>query len=138
MADIFLKKIHGVLVPADDAAEEVISKMNRGECIKVKYTRPRNYENHKRFFAAINAMFDMQTHFTNIKQFRTWIQMKAGAYTTVVAPNGATMFFPDSISFADMDEIEFQALFSGCLDAFLESFGDKVSKDELLRVVDFS
>jgi len=138
MADIYLKKIHGVLAPADDEAEEVISKLKRGECIRVKYTKPRNYENHKRYFAAIQTMFDMQEHFQNIKQFRIWLQMKAGAYTPVVTPKGTTIFMPDSISFADMDETEFRALFSNCLDAFLETFGDKISKEELLRVVDFS
>jgi len=137
LGTIFLKKISGVLAPADDASEQIIAKLNRGECIRCEYTKPRNYENLKRFFAMIQTTFDMQEHFDNIGHFRKWLQMKAGAYTLIIAPNGAKIFDPDSISFSSMDEIEFQALFSNCLDAFLESFGDKISKEELERVIDF-
>ena len=138
MSEIFVRKVAGTLVPADSQSEEIVAGLKRGECLRLKYSKPRNPDNHRRFFAMIQITFDIQNHFTNQEHYRKWLTMKAGAYHVIVAPNGTQIFEPDSISFSNMGEIEFQALFSNCLDTFLEAFGSKISKDELVRVVDFS
>ena len=138
MADIYLKKMNGVLVPADENAEEVIAKMKYGQAIKLKYRFPRNYENHKRFFAFIKVTHDIQDHFDNIKHYRKWIVMKSGHYTIITAPNGYQIFDADSIAFDKMDEATFQGMFSDCVGAFLSVWGDRISRDELLRIVEFS
>lgn len=138
MADIYLKKINGVLVPADENAEEIISKLRHGQAIRVKYSLPRNYENHKRFFAFLKVTFDIQDHFDNIKHYRKWVIMKSGHYKIITAPNGYQIFDVDSIAFDKMDEPTFQSLFSDCINVFLGEWGDRITKDELLRVIDFS
>lgn len=138
MADIYLKKFNGMLAPADENAVELIAKMKHGQAIKVKYSFPRNYENHKRFFAFIQVTFDIQDHFDNIKHYRKWIIMKSGHYKIITAPNGYQIFDADSMAFDKMDEPTFQSMFSDCIDVFLSVWGDRISRDELLRVVDFS
>jgi len=138
MADIYLKKIHGVLAPADDEAEEVISKLKRGECIRVKYTKPRNYEFHKKYFAMIQAMFDCQDFYTNQNIFRKVLEMAAGHFDQILTTKGTTIFLPKSISFADLDQEEFEKIYQSVITAFVERFGGSITKDELMRVVDFS
>ena len=137
MAEIYLQKNWGTLVPANEEAEEIIKGMKQGQPIKLRYTFPRNYENHKRFFAFVKITYDMQEHFSNIKHYRKWLIMKSGHYSIIVAPNGYQIFDADSIRFDKMDEARFKQVFSDCIDAFLGVWGDKISREELERVVDF-
>jgi len=138
MTEIYLQKNYGVLVPANENAEEIIKGMKQGQAIKLKYTFPRNYENHKRFFAFVQITFDMQDHFDNIKHYRKWLIMKSGHYTIITAPNGYQIFDADSIRFDKMDEATFRQVFSDCIDVFLGVWGDRISREELERVVGFS
>ena len=138
MAEIFLMKNYGVLCPADEEAEEIIAGMKNGEMIKVKYSKPRNYENHKRFFAFIKETFSIQDHFDNIKHFRKYIIMKSGHYTTIQAPNGFLIYDADSIAFDKMSEDEFKSMFNDAIDAFLSVWGSRITKDELLQIVEFT
>ena len=138
MTDIYLQKNYGVLVPANEDAEEIIKGMKQGQAIKLKYTFPRNYENHKRFFAFVNVTFEIQDHFDNPKHYRKWLIMKSGHYSIIVAPNGFQIFDADSIRFDKMDEATFRQVFSDCIDVFLSVWGDRISREELERVVGFS
>lgn len=138
MADIFLKKYHGMLAPADERAEEIIAQMQHAQVIKVSYHFPRNYGNHKRFFAFLKVTFDLQDNFDNMTHYRKWLTMKAGQYDVVAAPNGKTMFLPKSIAFDKMDETEFRQVFSDCIDVFIDHWKHKISRSELERVVEFA
>lgn len=138
MADIFLMKNYGLLAPADEEAEDIIANMKHGQVVKMKYSFPRNYENHKRFFAFIKVTFDIQDHFDNIKHYRKYIIMKSGHYATIQAPNGFVIYDADSMAFDKMSEDEFKSMFNDAIDAFLSVWGDKITKDELLRVIDFT
>jgi len=138
MTDIYLQKFYGVLVPANEDAEEIIKGMKQGQPIKLKYTFPRNYENHKRFFAFVKVTMDIQDHFDNIKHYRKWLIMKSGHYTIITAPNGFQIFDADSIRFDKLDEMSFRKVFSDCIDVFLSVWGDRISREELERVVGFS
>ena len=138
MAEIHLMKLFGTLAPADEHAEEIIHGMKHGQVVKLKYSFPRNYENHKRFFAFVKTTFDIQDHFSNITHYRKWLIMKSGHYITIIAPNGYTIFDADSIAFEKMDESQFRQVFSDCIDVFVGTWGDRISRDELEIVVGFS
>ena len=138
MTDIYLQKNYGVLVPANEDAEEIIKGMKQGEVIKCPYSFPRNYENHKRFFKFLTITFDMQDHFPNLKNYRKWLVMKSGHFTIITAPNGFQIFDCDSLRFDKMEEPDFRKVFSDCIDVFLGEWGDRISREELERVVGFS
>ena len=138
MAEIHLMKHFGMLAPANEEAEEIIAKMRHGKSIVVKYSFPRNLGNHNRFFAFLKVIFEMQDFFDNPHHFRKWLILKSGYYQTVQTPNGGVFFDPDSIAFQNMDEVKFRDLFSRCIDAFLSVWGDRVSREELERIIDFS
>jgi hypothetical protein len=126
------------LAAADENALEVITKMRQGQAMKLKFSFPRNYENHKRFFAFLKITFDIQDHFDNIKHYRKWLIMKSGHYQIIVAPNGYEIFDADSIAFDKMDEQTFKSMFSDCIDVFISVWGDRITKDELEAIVEFS
>ena len=102
---------------------EEAEKVPIGGLVKIEYIKTRHYENLQRFFTFIKMAFDMQDHFDDKEVFRKWLIMKAGFFTTAVAPNGTVMFFPDSISFDKMeDELEFRSVFTKCLTAYINEF----------------
>lgn len=48
--------------------------------------------------------------------YRAWVIVEAGHYDTIKLPDGSLRKYPRSISFANMDEIEFQQLYKAVLD----------------------
>ncbi len=137
MKEIFVKRFWSKLVPVDEISEERIRSLPVGKVIKIIVSLPRNYENHKRFFSFLKTTFEIQDHFTDPEIYRKWIEMKAGHFVTAVAPNGTMIFLPKSISFSAMSEDEFQKMFKKCIDVFLEVWGDRITEEELLRVIDY-
>ena len=138
MSDIYLRKHQGYLAAADEKAEEIIAKMKPGQAMKIKYSLPRNYGNHKRFFAFIKVGFDIQDHFTNPEHYRKWLIMKSGYYHIIQAPNGYTIFEADSIAWDSMDEVKFKQVFNRCIDTFIEHWGDRINREQLEAIIEFS
>lgn len=48
--------------------------------------------------------------------YRAWVTIQAGHYDAIKLPDGTLQKHPRSISFANMDEIEFQQLYKAALD----------------------
>ena len=138
MAEIYLRKHFGQLAPADTAAEDVIKKMRQGQAVRLKYSFPRNYGNHNRFFAFLRTTFDMQEHFSDIESYRKWLIMQSGHYKVINCPDGSVIFDTDSIRFDKMDEIKFGRLFEDCITAFIDAWGDKITRKELEDAIAFS
>ena len=122
--------------PVDEAGINAHAAMGFGDLCKGEYKITRNYRNLQRYFAFINATFDMQEHFDNKAHWRTWLQMRAGHYDSVVTPNGKALYIPRSIDFDKLDEIEFRQVFSECIDAAL-SVLNGVDENEIMRIVGF-
>ena len=137
--ECFLAKTpSGLLLPVDEDSKQKIDKLKKNQIIHVKYRIPRNYENHKKFFAFLKATFDMQEHFDTFEHYRKWLIMKAGWYDAIVTPQNKTVFVAKSISFDQMEEDDFEKLFSTCIDVFLQELGKGMTRDDVLRVIDFS
>lgn len=137
--ELYATKIDGVLVAADDESAEKMASLGLDTLLKCTAKKNRNYENHKRYFAFIKLAYEMQTHWTNIRMFRLWLQMSAGYFQSSVAPNGTTIFIPDSIAFEKIEEEDFKIFFKKVLDVYLEKLTDKrtVTDDEFLKLLDF-
>lgn len=138
MVEIMARRHESSFFPVDDDGLTALMKLKQNSVVKIKFTLARNYENHKRFFAFVNTTFDMQEHFTEILNYRKWLTMKCGYYTTIVTPKNDTIFIADSINFDSMDEDEFQKLFSSAIDVFIRELGKGISEDEFMDVLRFS
>ena len=125
------------LIPNDPETQKYMLNRKEGEVIVAEIKRARNYENHKRFFSFLDLTFDMQEHFDTPEAYRRWLTMKCGYFSTIVAPNGNTIFVPDSIAFENMPEDEFRNLFSTAIDVFLKELGKGLSRQEFMKVVDY-
>lgn len=136
MKRVAMKKTGGVLIADNQQASEMLARVTEGRDVMVEVFQSRNVKNHRRFFAFLQATFDMQEHFRDIEDYRYWLIMKAGRYDMIEAPNGYITYRAHSINFASMDETEFKALFSNCIDIVLLEL--ELDKEAVNKVVDFS
>jgi len=118
---IFFLKINGDIYPASAEDDRILRKIPPSSIFKCEYVKGRNYQNHKRYFAFIEILFDSQEKFKDENVFRKYLEIRAG-YGTPVVINNLTMIMPDSIAYERLDESEFRKLFSRVIDAALIEF----------------
>lgn len=127
-----LKRTKDGLLPLDDKAVEVISKLKIGEEILIEYKKNRNVKNHRRLFSLLQSVVHNQNHYKNVDNLLDVIKLKAGYFKTVVDHNGNALYIPESISFATLGEEEFKEFFSGAIDVIL-TFMPEESVNSILR-----
>lgn len=147
MTDIVLMKVSNILVPHDEAAAAFIQKMKAGELTHADFKRVRNYRFHKKYFALLDFAFEQWEPrggltykgipvAKNKERFRKDLIILAGFYESTVNIRSEVRLEAKSISFAQMDEIEFEALYSKTIDVVLQRILKNYSRDDLNAVVD--
>ena len=122
MAEVrFVKSVGGSLLPAHDIDVESLQSIKTGAYVLADIKQPRNPDFHRKFFALLNLGFEYfepempeyqgKVAEKNFEKFRGDVIVLAGYYDVVVALNGKVQLKPKSISFAKMDEIEFNNLY---------------------------
>jgi hypothetical protein len=133
MAELALVKHHsGILLPlAANDAELVNDKLNVGDVIRADFKKARNGKFHRKYMSLLNLAFDyfepvpvmyrgqQLMPMKNFNEFRKWLAVQAGFYDVVGYPDGTVRIRAKSISFANMDDIEFDALYSASIDVLL-------------------
>jgi hypothetical protein len=112
------------LKPSYDSDYEVYSKIPLNEVFEIEYRKPRNYNFHKKYFALMKLAFENQSDYRNLNDLRRDISIVAGYYDEVVNKvTGEVYKMPKSISFAQMDEIEFSELYERTKDVICKWLG---------------
>lgn len=105
-----------------------VIKMEPGEIISLDMAFARNPRFHRKFFALVKIGFDAwepelkhkgQPVEKNFDQFREDLLIVAGFYTQTWNLDGQMTVRPRSISFASMDDAEFEQVYSACADVLL-------------------
>ena len=128
-----LKKLNNSLACAFDNDLENIKKLPLNEVVEVEIKRKRNIKFHKKFFALINLVFQNQEVYTNIEHLRKDLIIASGHYELRHNFEGVEITEAKSISFANMDELEFGELYNSLLDVIVKYFRfDKIEIEENL------
>lgn len=114
-----IKTLNGSFKPAYDTDYENAKKIKPNEPYEFEFKKPRNYKFHCKFFALINMVFQNQEVYSNIDDMREDLIADAGFYYTVIDMHGNERKKAKSISFAAMDEIEFNDLYSRVIDSIV-------------------
>lgn len=125
-----VKQFNGTFKPANDSDYEKTKKYKVNDIIKFEATKPRNIKFHKKFFSLINMVFQNQEVYTDINNLRKELTKACGYYTEYINHKGITVYEAKSISFAKMDEFEFETLYNKFLDKVVEIF--KWDKTDIL------
>lgn len=141
---VLTKGIHG-LVPVDQSGAEFLSKLKLGQGVTVTVKRARNVGFHRKLFALLNLAFDAwepvgntykgQHVSKNFEQFRNDVTVLAGYYDTAITLKGDTRLTAKSISFANMSQEEFEALYSAVVDVVLQRILTRYTRSDLDNVI---
>lgn len=140
-------KTSNVLVPHDEAAASFIQKMKVGALMHADFKKVRNYKFHKKYFALVTFAFDQweprsgltyqgQPVAKNKERFRKDVAILAGFFESTVNLKGEVRLEAKSISFSQMDDIEFEALYSATIDVILQRILTTYTRDDLDAVVE--
>lgn len=129
----FAKTVGGGVTCADDITREFIAqRVKTGQIVHGTFTRMRNYKFHQRFFCLMQLGFDVWSDTAkaveyrgefirpNLERFRKDITILAGYYETDVRLDGTIRVEAKSISFGNMDQDEFEKLYSECINVILD------------------
>ena len=125
-----IKRIDGSLAPATHQDAEKVAKLKVGQGLRGEWKRRRNVGFHRKYFALLNIGFDafepteqayrgMPVQ-KNFDRFRKDVICAAGFYDVVANLNGDVRAEARSISFAKMDQDEFEQLYSKTADVLLQ------------------
>ena len=120
-----------------------------GEFAVIEFVIPRNAKFHRKFFSMLNFAFDswepgrMRKTYKgkevskNFERFRKDVLILAGFYDQTFDLKGRMKLEAHSISFSNMDDAEFEAVYSAVASVILEHVLTGYSgREELDRVVD--
>ncbi len=149
MKGVFQKMPNGYLVPADETAEKLVRSVRVGEGVSLEGKKARNVRFHRKFFALLNLAFDAwepdpESKYAvlgvtkNFEVFREDITILAGHFHESWDLNGNLHLKAKSISFGNMDDLEFAEVYGSVLTVVWEKIlrnANYESEAEVERVV---
>ncbi len=123
-----------------------IDKLEAGECVRIGYTKPRNVKFLRKFFALLKTGFDAWEPRRkkyrgapvqkNFERWRKDLVIAAGFYEIVATAKGGVRHEARSISFASMDNTEFEQVYDAVANVLLEGVLVRYSRADLDAVVE--
>jgi len=117
-----IKTENNNFIIAYDSDFEEAKKIKVGEIYVYNYSKPRNLKFHRKFFALIKMLFDNQERYINMDDLRHDLLIASGNYSLRYNFKGEEVIEPLSISFAAMDNDEFEILYNSVVDAIIKYF----------------
>ncbi len=141
--DILCKVTPYGLVPLYESDLDMKKHLKVGATVRCSVRNPRNYEHHKKFFALVRLTFDNLPgnlaeywHIYNEQDMLRRFKRDLGYYTTSVNERGETEIEYQSISFAAMEQHEFEQFYTQCVDLVLHRYIKGIDKQDLIEEVE--
>lgn len=140
MSKILLTRTLSGLCPADDYARTKLAKVKLGATVAVEYRQPRNGPMHRRFWALCQMIHDNCEGYGSAEQVSDHLKILSGHCTPIASKTtGEVYLLPKSISFANMDQGEFEDFWGRAVKAVCEHLLPGVSEaeveNEILKLV---
>lgn len=134
---------------ASEDAETLHQKTKLGQTIHADFKLTRHPMFHRKFFALLRLAFEswepgeVSNKYgvpeKNFERFRKDLVILSGHYQVVIRLDGSTMIEPESISFGNMEQDDFEELYSAVIDVVLKRIPtvgpDRESIDSLVNKV---
>ena len=121
--------LQGRIKPLYNSDYDVFKKLKKNTPLEFEVKQKRNYQFHKKGMALFNLGFENQDQIKSFDNYRKIMTMKAGYYDTEVTDKGV-VYFAKSISFANMDENDFNDLYKALTHVIAKELG---LEDETVR-----
>lgn len=118
MNEVTLCKRMSSLIPIDDEGKEALNSVGQGELVRVKLTKARNLKHHKKFMSMLQLVLANQEKYPTMTHLLTAVKIEAGWYEDApIEVGGKLVYLPKSISFAKMDQSEFDLFYDSAIHA---------------------
>lgn len=132
---LLLRNTISGLVPLYPSDMDEKRKLKLGHDYEAEIKNPRNVGFHRKFFALINVGHENSKLDMPFESYRKYITMKAGYFKAYDTPKG-TYYEPESISFSNMSQDQFEEVYSRVLDKVIEDIGT-TKEDIEKQLIDF-
>lgn len=129
-------------VPASEMDAEEFGRLAFGAIYTAEFRKMRNYEFHKKFFALLGIAFDNmadsvkeQCNIHTMDGMLVHLKVTLGHYELMVAFDGTPIYEPKSISFAAMDQFEFEKFYSRTLDVVIGRYTVGMDRERMEQMV---
>lgn len=140
-------KTMGGYVPATDQDAEICLRHKLGDIIRADFKKMRNPNFHRKFFSLLNIGYEawepepinnkFGTAEKNFDRFRSDCIILAGYYTQSIRVDGSVCVEAQSISFGNMEEEDFNKLYSAVINVLLSKVLRTYNgREELESIVD--
>ncbi len=130
MPDIaFVKTVAGFF-PVDHQSKQICEGFKSGDIVRGSFRKVRNPQFHRKFFALLNLAFEywepgeINSKYgkpeKNFDRFREDLIILAGHFNIVIRLDGTAKPEAKSISFANMEQAEFEQLYNSVLNVILK------------------
>lgn len=133
--EVWLQRRMNHLVPANAQSEKLLAKLPTDRWVKAKVTNPRNLKHLRKYFALLDAVFPHQTMWPTFNKFRAKFEEALGLGEYHINGRGERYFEPDSISFAAMDQTEFDEFYARAVELILTRIIPNADSADLDREV---
>lgn len=129
------KRTYSGFEPSDGNSQKIMKRYKFGELAELENTIKRNLGFHKKFFAVLNLTFQNQDFTDDKKIFRKIVIIEAGYYHWIELVDGTKQKEADSISFENMDDLQFEDVYNHVFNVCLKILGLKSAEleHELLK-----
>lgn len=141
--DIFCKVTPYGLVPMYGSDHEAKKRLRTGSVVKCRVSNPRNYEFHKKFFALVRLTFDNLPSrlaeywgINNEEDMLRRFKRDLGYFTSTVNERGEREIEYGSISFAAMEQYEFERFYNQCIDLVLSKYIRGLERQDLTEEIE--
>lgn len=130
-----MQRTVGGLRPCDDHGFEVLRKIKVGEVIQCELTKPRNLAHHRKFWALLNVFWQAAGDWSSPYAVLIELKVRLGyVQKVVIRETGEVVSVPKSISFAQMDQFEFDSFYEKAI-VELCKMGGGIEADDLRQEV---
>lgn len=136
--DIYCRVTDYGLVPVYDSDLDMKKRLKVGTTVRCRVTQPRNYGFHKKFFALVRLTYDNlplplveRWNIHSADDMLRRFKRDLGYYTSRTNDRGEREIEFRSISFAAMDEQEFERFYNDCVNLVLYTYIRGLGREDL-------
>lgn len=134
MKGVFVKQL-GCLRPVDQAARDIVAKYKVNDLVTADVVKPRCLSHHRLYWALAQVVAENMPGDFSAEVVSDVIKLRSGHVTVVKTAKGEA-FIPKSISFAAMDQHEFNQFFDRALRVVVSDILPGVDSDALRSEVE--
>jgi hypothetical protein len=122
--EFFVERTVQGLKAIDEHGIGILRKIKVGEVIQCELNKPRNLAHHRKFWALLNVVWQAAGEWSSPYGLLIELKVRLGlVQEVIIRSTGELVRVPKSISFAQMDQVEFDIFYEQALNALCEMAG---------------